>query len=56
MFYDESLVPLLHRMSNLEKLFLIIRVDRNFSSNSFVDGNTLQNDIISHVEFKSIRI
>ena len=47
-FYDELLVPLLQRMSNLEKFFLIIR-DRDSPSNSFIDGNALQNDIIRHM-------
>jgi hypothetical protein len=36
-------------MANLEELFLNIFVDRYFSSRRFVDGNTLQNDIINHM-------
>lgn len=34
-------------MSNLEKSFVIICVDRDFSSDSFINANTLQNDIIN---------
>ncbi|CAF4009601.1 unnamed protein product [Rotaria sp. Silwood1] len=45
-FYDELIVPLLQRMVNLEKLIL------NFAANcqkTFIDGNNLKKNIISHM-------
>ena len=47
MFFDESIVPLLNRMLNLEELFLNISVERHFPSPSFVDGNILKKDILN---------
>ena len=40
-------------MSNLEKIFVIHRVDRDFSSNTFIDGDTLQNDVIDSTHLPS---
>ncbi len=50
-FYEQLIVPLLHRMSNLEELILnlSIRRRRRTHYNSFIDGNNLKNDIISHM-------
>ncbi|CAF3386843.1 unnamed protein product [Rotaria sp. Silwood1] len=44
--YDELVVPLLHRMLNLEKLGLYIRV---CGKNTFVDGNDLKKNIINNM-------
>ena len=43
-YYDRSIVPLLHRMNNLEKLTLCLTVSRG---RLFIDGITLQNDIVN---------
>ncbi len=46
--YDELIVPLLHRMSNLEKLSLyLIICDKNM----FVDGNDLKKNIIDKMAY-----
>jgi hypothetical protein len=45
-FYDELILPLLHRMSNLEKLDLSLGVCTN---KTFVDGNNLKLNIINHM-------
>ncbi|CAF3437309.1 unnamed protein product [Rotaria sp. Silwood2] len=45
-FYDELVVPLLHRMSNLEKLDLYINVGER---KRFFDGNDLKMNIINHM-------
>jgi hypothetical protein len=47
-FYEQLIVPLLHRMSNLEELILNLSIDRS-THKSFIDGNNLKNDIISHM-------
>ncbi|CAF0976795.1 unnamed protein product [Adineta steineri] len=51
--YDELILPLLHRMSNLEKLDLSLDVS---TTKTFVDGNNLKLNIINHMsllnEFK----
>ncbi|CAF3595393.1 unnamed protein product [Rotaria sp. Silwood1] len=44
-FYDELIVPLLHRMPNLEKLALYIAVEQI----TFLDGNNLKKDIINYL-------
>jgi hypothetical protein len=49
MFYEDSIVPLLHRMSNLEELFLNLPIGRDTVHKSFIDGNNLKRDIISHM-------
>ncbi|CAF1272437.1 unnamed protein product [Rotaria sordida] len=49
MFYEESMVPLLHRMSNLEELFLNVSIGRSTPIKSFIDGNDLKIDIMSHM-------
>ncbi|CAF3150249.1 unnamed protein product [Rotaria sp. Silwood2] len=50
LFYEESVVPLLHRMSNIEQLSLYIIIDRLYDPyNSFVDGDNLKKDIICHM-------
>jgi hypothetical protein len=43
--YKKLIVPLLHRMSNLEKLALYICVNED----TFIDGNSLKKDIINHL-------
>ncbi|CAF1446202.1 unnamed protein product [Rotaria sordida] len=43
--YSQSIVPLLHRMSNLKRLDLYLIIDEN----KFIDGNCLNNDIINHL-------
>ncbi|CAF1509774.1 unnamed protein product [Rotaria sordida] len=45
-FYDELIVPLLHRMLNLERLDLHLKVDRY---KGFIDGNDLKKDIINYM-------
>ncbi|CAF3465394.1 unnamed protein product [Rotaria sp. Silwood1] len=45
-FYDTIIIPLLHRMSNLEQLSLYLSVNRN---NGFVDGVDLQQNIINYL-------
>jgi hypothetical protein len=44
--YDELIVPLLHRMSNLEKLQLCFTVHRK---KTFLNGNELKTNIINHL-------
>ncbi|CAF3503625.1 unnamed protein product [Rotaria sp. Silwood2] len=44
-FYNQTILPLLHRMSNLEMLTFNIRIDEK----KFVDGNCLNNDILNHL-------
>ena len=44
--YDELIVPLLHRMINLEKLDLS---SVGLVTKSFIDGNNLKQNIISHI-------
>ena len=44
--YRKTLVPLLQRMSNLEKLNLIFQADQ---CERFIDGNTLTTDILQHM-------
>ncbi|UJR09477.1 hypothetical protein I4U23_013715 [Adineta vaga] len=49
-FYEESVVPLLHRMSNIEQLSLYLVIDRSYApSNSFVDGDDLKKDITCYM-------
>jgi len=49
-FYEELIVPFLRRMSNLEELFLNLFLNRNIRLyKSFIDGNSLKNDIINHM-------
>ena len=49
-FYEESVVPLLHRMSNIEQLSLYLVIDRSYApTNSFIDGAYLKKDIICHM-------
>ncbi len=43
--YDESILPLLHRMSNLEKLDLCLVCERK----TFFDGNDFKINIFSHL-------
>ncbi len=45
-FYDQSILPLLHRMINLKELALHIVVD---SHKEFIDGNNLKRDLINHL-------
>ena len=45
-FYDELLIPLLHRMSNLESLTLYIAVN---VFDRFIDGNDLKKNILNHM-------
>ncbi|CAF1508421.1 unnamed protein product [Adineta steineri] len=44
--YDNQIVPLLHRMRNLQDLTLYIRIDER---NRLVDGIQLENDILIHL-------
>ena len=44
--YDDCLVPLLHRMSNLEKLYLYLNA---IARQTFIDGNNLKTNIINHL-------
>ncbi|CAM4894187.1 unnamed protein product [Rotaria socialis] len=48
-FYEESLVSLLHRMSNLEELSLYTSICRFSHGKTFIDGNNLKHDIIYHM-------
>ncbi|CAF2565517.1 unnamed protein product [Rotaria sp. Silwood2] len=45
-FYDELIVPLLHRMLNLEKLDLQLELDRN---KGFINGIDLKENIINYM-------
>ncbi|CAF2601687.1 unnamed protein product [Rotaria sp. Silwood2] len=45
-FYDELILPLLYRMSNLEQLGLYIATTMN---TTFIDGNHLKRDIINRM-------
>ena len=49
LFYEESIVPLLHRMSNIEQLSLNLIIGRYDPYNSFIDGDNLKKDIICHM-------
>ncbi len=44
--YDNQVVPLLHRMCNLQNLTLYIQI---YKRNRFVDGTQLENDILIHL-------
>ena len=44
-FYKETILPILHRMSNLERLFLSLMIENK----EFLDGNCLNNDIVNHL-------
>ena len=44
-YYDEQIVPLLRRMSDLEDLTLFLPIRRQDST--FMDGNQLYNDVLS---------
>ena len=44
--YDQLILPFLHRMFNLEKLDLHLKVDRH---KRFTDGNNLKENIISNM-------
>ncbi|CAF1212660.1 unnamed protein product [Rotaria sp. Silwood1] len=44
--YDELIIPLLHRMLNLEKLHLYLIIG---CKNTFIDGNNLKRNIINHM-------
>ncbi|CAF4879501.1 unnamed protein product, partial [Rotaria sp. Silwood1] len=44
-FYDEAVIPFLHRMPNLEELRFYFKCSRK---KSFVDGNDLTANIIKH--------
>ncbi|CAF4659972.1 unnamed protein product [Rotaria socialis] len=46
--YDNQIIPLLHHMSQLEKLTLSLYVD---GRTSFIDGTHLNNDIISKMPY-----
>jgi hypothetical protein len=46
-YYDESILSLLHRMSNLEKLDLCLLLYRE--GKTFIDGNDLKLNIINHM-------
>ena len=43
--YSQSILPLLHRMPNLTRLNLYLIMDENH----FIDGNSLNNDIINYL-------
>ena len=49
LFYEELVVPLLNRMSNLEQLSLYLVIDRRGPYKSFIDGDNLKKDIICHM-------
>ena len=49
LFYEESIAPFLHRMSNLQELILHLCIGRRTRHKSFVDENNLKDDIISHM-------
>ncbi|CAF0995617.1 unnamed protein product [Rotaria sordida] len=46
LFYDEIVIPLLHRMLNLEQLNLYFYCSRQ---KTFVDGNDLRTNILNHL-------
>lgn len=48
-YYEDSIVPLLHRMANLEELSLYLVMDRAGGHSSFLNGNDLKKDIINHL-------
>jgi hypothetical protein len=50
-FYDELILPLLHRMSNLEKLDLSLPVQ---TEKPFIDGHNLTLNIINHMPLLNI--
>ncbi|CAF0887525.1 unnamed protein product [Rotaria sordida] len=43
--YDDLIIPLLHRMSNLEKLYLYLFCEREV----FIDGSEMKINIINHM-------
>ncbi|CAF2789704.1 unnamed protein product [Rotaria sp. Silwood2] len=45
-YYDELILPLLYRMSNLEKLGLYLSI---FVYERFIDGNNLKKNILNHM-------
>ncbi|CAF2739142.1 unnamed protein product [Rotaria sp. Silwood2] len=45
-YYDELILPLLHRMSNLEQLDLYVAI---FIDTTFIDGNHLKKNIINRM-------
>ncbi len=45
--YDKLIIPLLHRMMNLENLDLFLRINRDVG---LVDGNELKKNIINHMQ------
>ncbi|CAF2971578.1 unnamed protein product [Rotaria sp. Silwood2] len=45
-YYDELILPLLHRMSNLEQLGLYVAI---FIDTTFIDGNHLKKNIINRM-------
>ncbi|CAF3067977.1 unnamed protein product [Rotaria sp. Silwood2] len=47
--YYELIVPLLHRMSNLESLALYLMVNNHYMKERFIDGNDLKENIINHL-------
>ncbi|UJR11114.1 hypothetical protein I4U23_015296 [Adineta vaga] len=47
--YEKTLVPLLHRMTHLEKLFLNVCIERETLHGSFIDGNNLKNNIVNYM-------
>ncbi|UJR24683.1 hypothetical protein I4U23_006056 [Adineta vaga] len=49
LFYDETLLPLLHRMSHLEELFLNVCIERYILHKPFIDGNNLKNNIVNYM-------
>ncbi|CAF3975389.1 unnamed protein product [Rotaria sp. Silwood1] len=44
--YDQVIIPVSHRMSNLEQLSMYLLVDRN---NGFIDEDDLQQNIINYM-------
>lgn len=46
-YYDQTIIPLLHRMSNLEKLNLYLLIDNN--DQRLIDGNELKTNIVNHM-------
>ncbi|UJR29712.1 hypothetical protein I4U23_017261 [Adineta vaga] len=49
LYYDDTLVPLLHRMSHLDVLFLNVCIEHNIPHEPFIDGNNLKNNIINYM-------
>ncbi|CAF2641682.1 unnamed protein product [Rotaria sp. Silwood2] len=46
--YDELILPFLHRMSNLEKLYLYLLICKR---ETFIDGNEMKINIINHMPY-----